>query len=149
MTLFSGGRRRAELMEAKHAKRESELHLTETEQRVAGEVNKALLDLRSAQEALVLNRGAAECVQKNRDLVDQEYKAGKAMLVQLNQAQNDYMQAMGMLAQARVGLQRGWQALHHATGVSLSLLNGEESEILKTIPPATPKGDAGKETDNE
>lgn len=149
MTLFSGGRRRAELIEAKHAKRESEWHLTETEQKVAGEINKALLDLKSAQEALTLNRAAAECVQKNRDLVNKEYKAGKAMLVQLNQAQNDYMQAMGMLAQARVALQRGWQSLHHATGVSLSLLNGEQSEIFEKLQPAAAEDAAGKETEDE
>lgn len=137
MTLFSGGRRRAELIEAKHARRESEWHLVETERRMAGEVNRALLDLKMSQEALTLNRNAAECVQKNRDLVEKEYRAGKAMLVQLNQAQNDYMQAAGMLAQARVAVQRSWQALHHATGVSLALLTGEPSEVLDKIQKTT------------
>ncbi len=150
MNLFSGGRRRAELIEAKHARRESEWHLAETEQKIAAEVNKALLDLKSAQEAFTLNRSAAECVQKNRDLVDKEYKAGKAMLVQLNQAQNDFVQAMGMLAQARVGLQRCWQALHHATGISLALLNGEQTELLtKMQQPAVPAEETAKETGNE
>lgn len=137
MNLFSGGRRRAELLEAKHARRESEWHLVETERRIAGEVNKALLDLKMAQEALALQRDAAECVQKNRDLVEKEYRAGKAMLVQLNQAQNDYMTAAGMLAQAKVALQRSWQALHHATGVSLALLSGDQSEVLEKIQQTT------------
>ena len=52
MNLFSGGRRRAEVLEAKHARRESEWHLRGLEQKIAGEVNKALLDLETAQESL-------------------------------------------------------------------------------------------------
>ena len=117
---------------------------------MAGEVNRALLDLKMSQEALTLNRNAAECVQKNRDLVEKEYRAGKAMLVQLNQAQNDYMQAAGMLAQARVAVQRSWQALHHATGVSLALLTGEPSEVLDKIQKTTaPIPGVDKEKNNE
>lgn len=133
MNLFSGGRRRAELIEAKHARRESEWRLVELEQKISGEVRQALMDLKIAQEGLTLQRNAATCVENNRDLVQKEYNAGKAMLVRLNQAQNDYMQAMGMLAQARVNLQRSWQALHHATGVSLSLLSGDQAEIAEVM----------------
>lgn len=150
MNLFSGGRRRAELREAKHARRESEWQVTETEQKIAAEVQRALLDLKMAQESLQLSRNAAECVRKNRDLVDKEYKAGKAMLVQLNQAQNDFVQAMGTLAQARVGLQRSWQVLHHATGISLGLLDGEHQELTeKTRQEAVPADAPVKENSNE
>ena len=149
MNLFSGGRRRAELREAKHARRESEWQVTETEQKISAEVRKALLDLKMAQESLRLSRNAAACVRKNRDLVDKEYKAGKAMLVQLNQAQNDYVQAMGTLAQARVGLQRGWQSLHHATGISLGLLDGEQELIEKMRQEAVPADEPVKESSDE
>ena len=150
MTLFAGGRRKADLMEARHARRESEWRLVETEQRLAGDVRQALLDLKIAQEALTLQRDAAACVEKNRDLVEKEYNAGKAMLVRLNQAQNDYVQAMGMLAQARVNLQRSWQALHHATGVSLALLSGEINTVLTTTQQAAfGQENAARETDDE
>jgi outer membrane protein TolC len=56
-------------------------------------------------------------------LVEIEYNAGKAMLVRLNQVQQEYNLAAGMLAQARVNLQRSWQALHAATGVNLTILS--------------------------
>ncbi len=150
MNLFSGGRRRAEVLEAKHARRESEWHLRGMEQKIAGEVNKALLDLETAQEAVKLQRSAAACVEKNRDLVEKEYNAGKAMLAQLNQAQNDYVQAMGLLAQARVNLQRSWQGLHHATGVSLALLNEEHSDVTVGIRQSAAQSEvASKEKGNE
>jgi len=122
LNLFSGGRRRASIIEAKHARREAELRIVEAEQKVMSDVYKAMEDLKIAQEALKLQRQAAECVEKNRDLVEMEYNAGKAMLVSLSQAQRDYMQAAGMLAQARVNLQRTWQALHAATGTNLVIL---------------------------
>ena len=136
LNLFSGGRRRAGVIGAKHAKREAELRITETEQKIVSDVNQALTDLKIAQEALALQREASGCVEKNRDLVELEYNAGKAMLVSLSQAQRDFIQAQGMLAQARVNLQRTWQALHAATGTNLAVLN---QEIAGELQPDTPK----------
>lgn len=135
LNLFSGGRRRASIIEAKHARREAELRIVEAEQKVMSDVYKAMEDLKIAQEALKLQRQAAECVEKNRDLVEMEYNAGKAMLVSLSQAQRDYMQAAGMLAQARVNLQRTWQALHAATGTNLAILteNTDSCEAAKDV----------------
>jgi len=123
LNLFSGGRRIARVLEAKHARREAEYRITETELKIVGEVRQALLDLQTAQQVLILQRGAAEFVEKNRDLVVKEYDAGRAMLVRLNQAQRDLVQAQGQLAQARVALQRSWAALRAATGVNLTELN--------------------------
>jgi outer membrane protein len=137
LNLFSGGRRRASVIEAKHARREAELRITEAEQKVMSDVYQALADLKVAQEALKLQREAADCVEKNRDLVELEYNAGKAMLVSLSQAQRDYMQAAGMLAQARVNLQRTWQALHAATGTNLIILNQQE-DPTKVVVSSTP-----------
>lgn len=128
LNLFSGGRRRASVIEAKHARREAELRIVEAEQKVMSDVCQAMTDLKIAQEALTLQREAAVCVEKNRDLVELEYNAGKAMLVSLSQAQRDYMQAAGMFAQARVNLQRTWQALHAATGTNLTVLSQEAEE---------------------
>ena len=133
MNLFSGGRRRSEVIEAKHARREAEWRIAEKEQEIVSDVNQALLDLRTAQDALKLQREAAESVRRNRDLTEMEYNAGKEMLVTLSQAQRDYMQAKGMLAQARVNLQRTWQALHAATGVNIGLLSQGESNGLPVL----------------
>ncbi|HQB03378.1 MAG TPA: TolC family protein, partial [Candidatus Hydrogenedentes bacterium] len=99
---------------------------------VAADVRSALVDLKIAQEALTLQLEAASCVEKNRDLVEKEYNAGKAMLVRLNQAQHDYVQAMGLLAQTRVNLHRCWQALHAATGVSLDIIRKEPLDMPET-----------------
>lgn len=128
VNLFAGGRRKAEVTTAKHARKEAEWYIIESEQKIASEVRAALVDLKIAQEALTLQLEAASCVEKNRDLVEKEYNAGKAMLVRLNQAQNDYVQAMGLLAQARVNLHRCWQALHAATGVSLDVIRSDPRE---------------------
>lgn len=117
--LFSGGRRVAKVIEAKHARREAEYRLSEVENKAAGEVHQAVLDVTTAQQALILNRSAAEYVERNRDLVDKEYTAGKTVLVRLSLAQRDLVQAQGQLALARVALQRSWHALRTATGMSL------------------------------
>lgn len=128
VNLFAGGRRKAEVTTAKHARKEAEWYIVESEQKIAAEVHAALVDLKVAQEALTLQLDAASCVEKNRDLVEKEYNAGKAMLVRLNQAQNDYVHAMGLLAQARVNLHRCWQGLHTATGVNLDVIRMDPRE---------------------
>lgn len=125
LTLYAGGRRRADIIEARHAHREAEFRRKETEQRIAGEVQQALLDLDTAQQAVRLQRAAAECVSKNRELTEKEYRAGKGMLVRLNQAQRDLVQAEGFLALSLVNLQRSWQALYTATGTNLSRLSSK------------------------
>ncbi len=131
MNLFAGGRRKAELIGAKHERREAELRIVEAEQKIVNEVRQALLDLQTAQEALRLQLEAAECVEKNRNLVEKEYNAGKAMFVRLSQAQRDYMQAIGLLAQVRVNLQRSWQALHAATGANLTALAEKDADAAQ------------------
>lgn len=132
MNLFSGGRRISRVLEAKHARREAEYRVSEVELKIVGEVRQALVDLDAAQQALILQRSAAEFVEKNRSLVEKEYQAGKAMLVRLNQAQRDLVQAQGQLAQARVALQRSWAALHAATGTNLMELDTDlENDTVK------------------
>ena len=133
LNIFSGGRRRAQVIEAKHARREAELRIVESEQEITSDVYQAMTNLKVAQEALALQREAAGCIEKNRNLVELEYNAGKAMLVGLSQAQREYTQAMGVLAQARVGLQQTWQALHAATGTNLDVLNQEKDEVSAKV----------------
>ncbi len=117
--LFNGGRRLAKVREAKHARREAELTLRDKELEVTSEVQQALLDLRIAQEQLVLQRTTVEKVRKNRNLVAKSYEAGKEMLARLNQAQRDLTRAEGQLAQARVELQSAWHSLHIAAAHNL------------------------------
>lgn len=120
--LFSGGRRIAKVIEAKHAKREAEYRLSEAGNKATSEVRQAVLDVQTAQQALILNRSAAEYVERNRNLAEKEYTAGKTVLVRLSLAQRDLVQAQGQLALARVALQRSWHALRTATSATLEEL---------------------------
>ena len=126
--LFSGGRRIAKIIEAKHGRREAEYKLTEAENKAVSEVRQALLDVQTAQQSLILSRSAAEYVEKNRDLVEKEYDAGRTVLVRLSLAQRDLVQAQGQLALARVALQRSWHALRTATAMTLENKNGDTEE---------------------
>lgn len=117
--LFSGGRNRALRAEAKAKLREAEQNYYAGRIDVITEVQSAIQDLKSAQEQLRLQRETAEYVKKNRDLVEQEYKAGQTSLVRLNEAQRDLIEAEGRLASARVALFRAWYHLKTVTAQSL------------------------------
>ena len=125
--VFTGGRRWSEVREAKQAKREAEYRMSDAELQTIGEVRRALIELETAQQELVLQRTAAEDVRRNRDLAEQAYRAGKAPLVRLNQAQRDLVEAQSRLALARVSLRRAWYTLRTATAQSLEpFLNDNE-----------------------
>jgi len=114
--LFTGGRNRAAVAEARHYAREAEYRLQDATLHAESEVRTALEDLRTAQETLLLQRTTAELVERNRDLVEKEYDAGQTALVRLNQAQRDLVEAQARLALSRVNLKATWHALRTATG---------------------------------
>lgn len=114
--LFTGGRNRAAVAEAKHAAREAEYRLQDATLHAESEVRAALEDLRTAQATLILQRTTAELVEKNRDLVEKEYDSGQGALVRLNQAQRDLVEAQARLALSRVKLKATWHSLRTATG---------------------------------
>ena len=75
--------------------------------------------LEGAQKQLWLQRANAVLVEKNRDLVEKEYRAGSTSLVRLNEAQRDLVSAQGQLALARISLRQAWYDLWTATGAIL------------------------------
>lgn len=115
-TLFNGGRRKAEVEEARKLREEAEHLLTQAEIDARSDVRTALANLHNAQEQLLLARTTAEYVERNRALVEREYEAGQGALVRLNQAQRDLIEAQARLALARVSLRLSWQQLQSATG---------------------------------
>lgn len=121
-SLFSGGRRKAEVAEARAMQTEAEHLLEDAELNAVSEVRQTLQDLSTAQEQLLLQRTTAEFVQRNRDLVEKEYNAGQGSLARLNQAQRDLTEAQGRLAQARVNLRQAWHELRTATAQTLTAL---------------------------
>ncbi len=117
--LFSGGRRTAQLTKAKHAHRGAELRMSEAELKAVSEVRNALLGLGISQQQLILQRATTEYVEKNRDLVEKEYAAGKTATAGLNQAQRDLVEAQVRLALARVSLRQSWYELRTTTAETL------------------------------
>jgi len=126
LDLFTGGRNRAAVAEAKYAHQEALHQLEDTELAAVSEVRQALADLHTAQEQLILQRTTAEYVEKNRDLVEKEYKAGQGALTRLNQAQRDLTEAQAQLALARVSLRQAWHTLRTVTGATLDAFAEEE-----------------------
>jgi len=122
--LFTGGRNRATVAEARHQLEEAEYLLEALRLGAAEDVRQSGIDLQTAQEALVLQRTTAEFVNANRDLVEKEYEAGQGSLARLNQAQRDLVEAEARLALARVALYSAWHALQTATGETISALEG-------------------------
>jgi outer membrane protein TolC len=122
--LFTGGRNRAALREARYAREEAEDLLAQAELDAAAEVREAAAMVQAAQAQLLLQRDTAGYVQKNRDLVEKEYQAGQAPLVRLNEAQRDLVEAQGRLALARVSLRQAWHQLRTSTAETLTLIRG-------------------------
>jgi len=122
--LFAGGRNRASVSEARHQLEEAEYLLEETRLRAAQEVRQAAIELKTAQETLVLQRTTADYVDENRTLVEKEYEAGQGSLARLNQAQRDLVAAQARLALARVALHSARHALETATGETISRFLG-------------------------
>lgn len=114
--LFAGGLNHARLQQAKARLTELEKIKTNAEINITSEVRTAAAVVLSAQEQLKLQRANAQLVQRNRDLVEKEYKAGVGSLVRLNEAQRDLIAAQVSLAAARVTLRLAWYDLQTATG---------------------------------
>lgn len=123
--LFSGGRDRALLEEAKSARAEAERFLESSLLAVTSEVRQSAASVIASQEQLDLQRVNTVFVEKNRDLVEKEYMAGQVSLVRLNEAQRDLIQQQGRLALARVALRQAWHDLRVATG---EILEGLEEK---------------------
>lgn len=125
-SIFAGGRNRARYVETKAARLEAEHNADSAEIAVRADVRSAAELLMEAQKQLWLQRANAVFVQKNRDLVEKEYRAGQASLVRLNEAQRDLTSAQGQLALARVTLRQAWHSLKTATAETLAPFEGTE-----------------------
>lgn len=119
--LFAGGEDRAIRFEAEHARREANYALMNLRNLIAAEVRQDLALLEAAREQVVLQRESVELVEENRELAKNEYEAGEAPLVRLNEAQRDLTATYGRLAQALVAFGRAGERLAAATGRNLEL----------------------------
>jgi outer membrane protein TolC len=118
--LYAGGGDKARMIEAEQAKREAVYTLAGLRNSVAAEIRQDLALLAAAQEQVRLQRETVKLVQENRDLAKNEYEAGEASLVRLNEAQRDLNTTYGRLAQALVSYHLAMQRLLSATGQNLA-----------------------------
>lgn len=114
--IFAGGLFHAQHQQAKMRLHEAEKIRENIKINVTSEVQTTIQRVLSTQKQLLLQRTNARLVQKTRDLVEKEYKAGVGSLVRLNEAQRDLTAAQVRLAAARVALRQAWYDLWSATG---------------------------------
>ena len=114
--IFAGGLYRAQYQEAQARLSEAEKNSENARITIASQVQTNIQWVRSAQKQFLLQRKNAELVQKNRDLVEKEYKAGVGSLVRLNEAQRDLTAAQVQLALAQTALHQAWYDLKSTTG---------------------------------
>ena len=126
--LYAGGADKARLFEAEQVKRETIYTLAGLRNAVTAEIRQDLALLASAQEQVRLQRETVKLVQENRDLAKNEYEAGQAALVRLNEAQRDLTTTHGRLAQALVSYHLATQRLLSATGQNLAAVDRSAKE---------------------
>jgi outer membrane protein TolC len=79
-------------------------------------LEQAVANVRASDRALELTRETFELSRENRDLVEASYRAGRATLLRLNEAQRDFNNAGSRFAAARLQLQIDWINLQRAMG---------------------------------
>lgn len=118
-TFFNGGRRWAEVREAKSLREEIRWTDEALRNQATREVHVSMANLRAAQQSLILQRSNAELAERNRELVEKGYEAGQDSLVRLTQAERDFTAARVQLAVALVSLRSAWHDLRTATAETL------------------------------
>lgn len=119
INLFAGGETRAKVAEAEATRREALYTLQDLRLTVRQEVSDALEEFKTALKQVALQVETVTLTRQNRDLVEQEYRAGLTSVVQLNEAQNNLVSAQGNLVTARVTLHTAWETIQKVTASNL------------------------------
>lgn len=115
--LFNGGRRIFELREAQANLAVSKQNLAEQWISVVAEVRQTYADRVRRAKQMAIYQKNLELVQKTRNLVEEEYKAGNASITRLNEAQRDLVVADTNLATSIVDLENAKAKLDAAIGM--------------------------------
>lgn len=103
-TLFQGGKRFFDIREAQALVAYSEYQQMSKWLQVITEVRQAYTGCQESAAQLHIFQRIQDASRKNRDLVEEEYKAGNAPITRLNQAQTDLVRAEANLASARINV---------------------------------------------
>lgn len=120
LNLFSGGETRAKVTEAEAARREARHTMEDVALTVKKEVREAVEEIDTAFRQVKLQEETVALTRQSRDLVEEEYRAGKTGVVKLNEAQNNLVSAEGGLVDARVSLLTAWEKIRSVTGTNLT-----------------------------
>lgn len=118
--LFTGGLRTSRLRQTEAERWELLALLRRRRQLVASQVRQSVTTLVNAQEQVRLEGTNLVAATENRRIVEEEFNAGKASLVRLNQAQRDLIETDAGLALARIRLRQAWTDLRAAAAVHRS-----------------------------
>ncbi len=119
INLFSGGKTKSRVREARSLTREAEKLTEEKRLSVISDVRQASDDLLTAANQVSLQETNVALVERTRNLVEKEYRAGQASLVRMNESQNDLTTTRGNLAKARVELKLAKETLNYHTGKNI------------------------------
>ena len=109
--LYTGGGRRARLMDARHRQVEAEANVQRLRLAVQSETRQSIIDLSDAQQQIHLRDETLRTAMSARRRVEAGYLAGKENLTRLNDAQRDVIRADANLALARIRLRQAWSDL--------------------------------------
>ncbi len=127
--LFAGGADKARTVEAEHGYREAKYILANLRNQVASEIRRDTALLEAAREQVRLQRESVKLVEENRDLARNEYEAGEASLVRLNEAQRDLTTTYSRLAQSLVAFHQARQRLLASTGRNIDGFVNESEAV--------------------
>jgi len=114
--LFNGGQNWFNIKTSQAQLAQSQLAVVTKWIQVVEEVRQAQSNYKQAIEQVTLFEETLGLVQKTRDLVEEEYKAGNTNLTRVNQAQSDLVKAEADLASSRVNLENAKAQMEAAIG---------------------------------
>jgi len=114
--LFNGGQNWFNVKTSQAQLAQSQLAVVTRWIQVVEEVRQSQNNYRQAIEQVTLFEETLGLVQKTRDLVEEEYKAGNTNLTRVNQAQSDLVKAEADLASSRVNLENAKAQMEAAIG---------------------------------
>lgn len=120
--IFAGGLTRAQHGEAKAKLFEAQRLRDDAHVQITAQINKIVTLINASRQQLLLQESNTKLVQKQRDLVEKEYKAGVGSLVRLNEAQKDLTVSQAQLTLSRAALRLAWYELRAATGEIVGLI---------------------------
>jgi len=114
--IFNDGQRFAEVREAQAVLAQQEYKLVDKWLTVISEVRQSHDDYVKNSKQLILFQNIQKLVNQNRDLVEEEYKAGNTSITRLNEAQRDLIEAESNLASAMINVLNSKAQLEASVG---------------------------------